>query len=123
MTKADFYVANLEEYEWLGSIVRDGYPVGIPNRLLRSVSEREFREAVRIHISESLEIIFPNLGWPWLWTNSNFTDYGYVFYNGRVYASHFGGKWFDPTEGPGKKYFLWIQAPLFDFPKMVVKTF
>lgn len=121
MTKADFYIANLEEYEWLGSIVRNGYPIGIPTRLLKSVSEQGFREAVRTYISETPEKIFPNLGWPWIWVNSNFTDYGYVFYNGRVYASHFGCRWFDPVEDPyrNRKYFLWIETPLLDFPKMI----
>ena len=126
-TAADFYIMNLKEYEWLGSIAAHGYPWAgkISISLLKSTNEKKFREEVRNCISKTAEIIFPNLGWPWPWPDSNSTNFTYVFYNEKVYASEFGSRWFDPTIFPneGRKYFLWIYTPLLPFPKMTeVKT-
>lgn len=95
-TRADFYVGRGPKAEWLGSIAWDGYPKGIPKPLRRAKTEEEFRMEVAKELSKREDATFPEMGWPWPWDDSKTTDYAYAFDEGRVWASCFGGKWFNP---------------------------
>ncbi len=98
-TRADFYVGRGTEAEWIGSIAWDGYPDGLPDPLLQSDNETGYRILVdeffrRDHAGDHTR---PDQGWPWPWDTSSTTDYAYAFDGGRVWASNFGGPWFDAT--------------------------
>ena len=95
-TRADFYVGRGESAEWLGSIGWDGYPKGIHEAVLRSMSEAEFRGQVAEFLKDRRDRSLPDDGWPWPWPDSRTTDYAYAFEEGKVHASCFGHKWFDP---------------------------
>ncbi len=105
-TRADFYVGNGPEMEWLGSIAWDGYPTGLENKdLLTATSEAEFRSAVATEFAARNDFTLPEKGWPWPWETSATTDYAYAFFDGRVWASHFGDPWTDPlAEEPEPVY-------------------
>jgi hypothetical protein len=96
-TRADFYVGRGGKAEWLGSIAWDGYPDGLPRILKYSIqSEEDFRMRVAQELSTRGDATFPDMGWPWPWNDSRTTDYAYAFDEGGVWASSFGGKWFNP---------------------------
>jgi hypothetical protein len=40
--------------------------------------------------------MLPENGWPWMWEDSQMTDYAYAFDEASVHASCFGRAWFDP---------------------------
>ncbi len=96
-TRADFYVGRGENADWLGSIAWDGYPKGIDKQLLNCTSEEAYRHAVADFLKGRDDRSLPEDGWPWPWETSHTTDYAYAFDEGRVHASCFGHKWFDPT--------------------------
>jgi hypothetical protein len=106
MTKADFYIGSGKdgvEPKWIGSIYSDGYPEGgiIPAELFLQVNKIMFEEMVT-------EVIIKNNGaladrgdkWPWLWLDSQVTDYTYMFdiNLNRVIASNHGREFFDPIK-------------------------
>lgn len=105
-TRADFYVGRGPQAEWLGSIALDGYPSGVAHerypagqRLLRSLTEAEFRENLSAFFAEKFgQVTKPEQGWPWPWEDSRLTDYAYAFDGGKVWASSFGREWFDPRQ-------------------------
>lgn len=97
-TRADFYVGRGKEAEWIGSIANDGYPSGIEGAIKRATTELDFRAAVGLWLDIDDSSSRPDDGWPWPWDDSRTTDYAYAFDSGRVYASCFGGEWFDPLE-------------------------
>jgi hypothetical protein len=97
-TRADFYVGRGEKAEWLGSIAWDGYPDGIAQKLLRSKSEEDYRFNLKEFFKERDDATLPEDGWPWPWEDSNTTDYAYAFDGGKVWASGFGRKWFNPLK-------------------------
>lgn len=92
-TRADFYVGKGKNAEWIGSIGYDGYPDGIEQKILESISESEFR----IRVNERLDAedgATPDQGWPWPWETSHTTDYSYWFADGKVWANCFGSQFF-----------------------------
>ena len=95
-TRADFYIGRGKDAEWIGSIAWDGDPSGIDGPLLHSKTEVEFRENFSAFASPREDITLPADGWPWPWTNSQTTDFAYAIDGGKVWASSFGTKWFDP---------------------------
>lgn len=95
-TRADFYTGRGRNAVWIGSIAWDGYPEGIENEILKATTEKEFREGIAEHMSARDDFTSPEMGWPWPWDDSRITDYSYAFDNGKVWASCFGHKWFDP---------------------------
>lgn len=97
-TRADFYVGRGPDAEWLGSIGFDGYPDGIDRPVLTAGTEDGFRIAVAMFFGPEDHATLPEQGWPWPWDDSGLTDYAYAFDGGRVWASSFGGAWFDPTQ-------------------------
>lgn len=97
-TRADFYVGRGNQAEWLGSIAWDGYPSGIDDEVLQSISEQEYRIAVEKFLQSREDATLPKDGWPWPWDDSNTTDYAYAFENNKVYAACFGYSWFIATE-------------------------
>lgn len=97
-TRADFYVRkDTGDMEWLGSIALDGNPAGIDTQVLDADREEAFKYQVAKFI-EREDGTNPYMGWPWPWDDSRTTDYAYIFENGKVMASYFGGSLFDPLE-------------------------
>lgn len=98
MTKADFYIGEGNKaIKWLGSILHDGYPYGIPTDILIQINEIMFTELVLEFLMNG-SIIAGEESWPWLWSDSRMTDYSYIFLTdiGKVAASNFGKELFDP---------------------------
>lgn len=95
-TRADFYVEDNDELEWVGSIAWDGHPESIPNSVLGVTSGKEFRNELLGFLTDRDDATIPSMGWPWPWDDSATTDYSYVFRNGKVWASNFGEPLFDP---------------------------
>jgi len=124
-TRADFYVGQGADAEWLGSIAWDGYPDGIfegspemfTTPLLPTVEE--WRDWVAEYLSGRRDATLPERGWPWPWRDSGTTDYAYTLIDGEIHGSSYGGPWFkvDPAaEG-------WVPdedpaAPRATFPDM-----
>lgn len=109
-TRADFYVqyrsqaddkTDLPGLRWLGSVCMDGDPSGFDDFLFEPVQDSLFQprdeiwaEAVTKMIEARSDGILPERGWPWPWETSATTDYGYVLYDGRVWASSSGSPFF-----------------------------
>ena len=98
-TRADFYVGQGAEAEWLGSIAFDGYPDGLPEPICKAFTEDEYRKLVASLLASRAHATLPAQGWPWPWEDSRTTDYAYAWTAEGVRASAFGHAWFDPT-GP-----------------------
>jgi hypothetical protein len=99
-TRADFYVGRGTQAEWIGSIAFDGYPSGIDKQVLNCTGTEAFRHAVAHFLSGQRSRSLPADGWPWPWPTSATTDYAYAIDGDAVWASCFGGAWFDPTKEP-----------------------
>jgi hypothetical protein len=97
-TRADFYIRKNNEMEWLGSIAWGGYPRGIEKDVLESTKENQYKERVQSFLKSEKSSTLPEHGWPWPWNNSLTTDYSYIFDSGKVWASCFGYKLFDPLK-------------------------
>jgi hypothetical protein len=95
-TRADFYVGRGNDAEWLGSLAWDGYPDGIEDAILGATTDDEFKAAVLKVLQDRDDGTTPEMGWPWPWDTSNTTDFAYAIEDGKVWASCFGGNWFDP---------------------------
>jgi hypothetical protein len=89
-TRADFYVKNDDQVEWLGSVAWDGYEwaekADCP--LMMATSQEEFQVAVK-ELSAREDWTSPEHGWPWPWDDSSTTDFSYVF-DGSTKAYEFG---------------------------------
>ena len=97
-TRADFYIGKGKKAEWLGSIAWDGYPKGIPKKVLEANTAKDFRKLVAELLRSRDEGTTPEMGWPWPWDDSCTTDYAYAFEHGKVTASCYGSKWFGPLK-------------------------
>jgi hypothetical protein len=74
-TRADFYIDNMGDMTWLGSIYRDGQPWNIPIVLLAQVNPAMFAE----QLDEYFETVDnADHKWPWPWEDSQLTDYSYI---------------------------------------------
>lgn len=89
-TRADFYVNDGPEAEWLGSIAWDGYIDGIPESILTCKSEQDYRQAVADFLGGREDGTTPDMGWPWPWNTSSTTDCCYAFKAGRVLVGSWG---------------------------------
>lgn len=82
-TRADFYIRRgrvLRQVDWIGAIAWDGYPEGVPNKILEAETEEDFLKAVQDMKKDRDDFVDPEKdGWPWPWENSYLTDYVYVF--------------------------------------------
>lgn len=92
-TRADFYVGEGPDAEWIGSCAFDGQPVELPKAVLRATSADEYREAVVRNLLERPDGIFPDDGWPWTWNDSYITDYVYSWRHGALWGQS-TGEWF-----------------------------
>ena len=105
-TRADFYVGNGENAEWIGSVAWDGYEwgdrieAGDHDSITAAKTEDEFRLAVGSMLSKRTDGTKPEDGWPWPWDNSFLTDCAYCFSNTGVEAFKYGRPW---HEDCGKK--------------------
>jgi len=95
-TRADFYIGRGKTAQWVCSIAWDGYPSGIPKKLLKATTQEEFAAALKSFTAKRTDVTLPADGWPWPWNDSRTTDYAYAFDDGKVWASAFGYAWFDP---------------------------
>lgn len=103
-TKADFYVGRGPDAEWIGSLIWDVYPEGLPRKLLVASTEQDFRAEFGRLLALRPDGYDPANGWPWPWDNSITTPYVYAFDGGVVWGSYFGSSWWlasspmpDPT--------------------------
>lgn len=96
-TRADLYVGEGEDAEWLGSVPWDGYPEGIDQRVFEATTEAEYRNAVSLFLTTANNhdgATLPFQGWPWPYRDSRGTHYAYTWLDGRVWGSSFGDPWF-----------------------------
>jgi len=106
MTKADFYVGTGLNARWIGSIRIDGYPDGaIPAEIFLQVNKIMFEEMVLDFLRKKKQERWAAIAdegdpWPWLWIDSQITDYTYMFDNKleKVIASQGGREFFDPIK-------------------------
>ena len=119
-TRADFYVGEGKDAEWLGSIAWDGYPSNdVLHNIFRSQSEEQYRSEVSKMLSgRKDDATLPEMGWPWPWEDSRTTDYSYSFQNNRVMASGFGYAWFDPFDGGAEDKENYKEGDKLIFPNM-----
>jgi hypothetical protein len=105
-TRADWYIQYVPKLgdategpglRWLGSVCMDGYPDGFDDHLFEPVQDSLFQPGDEIWAEKVTKMIaahesgrLPDTGWPWPWATSATTDYAYVLYDGRVWASNFG---------------------------------
>jgi hypothetical protein len=78
-TRADFYVGKGAQAEWLGSKAFDGGLWGIPDMVLNSNTEEEYRTAIAEFFKGRKDVTHPEEGWPWPWEDSQTSDYAYTF--------------------------------------------
>ena len=84
-TRADFYVGKGLNAKWIGSIAWDGYRDCIDTKLLKSTTEKQFRNRVKKFFSTRDDVTLPEQGWPWPWPTSEITDRSYWFFDGKVW--------------------------------------
>lgn len=97
-SRADFYIGRGEDAEWIGSIAFDGYPEGIPHKILHSITEQSFRVTVAEELQSRDDATHPDEGWPWPWEDSHTTDFAYAFDDGAVRIACFGTGWWTAEE-------------------------
>jgi len=125
MEKADFYIGQGPEANWIGSVTYDGYPESIPLEILICTNPTLFEELVVEFIESKNGIVKTNgQRWPWLWQDSRMTDFSYFFdstWNDVVMSSYQGSELFDPIkfiqEGSISEANLGFGIP--HFPKMI----
>ena len=107
MTKADFYVGTGSDARWIGSIGADGYPASgvISPEIFLQVNKIMFEEMVLDLLRKEKQDDWAAIAdegdpWPWLWLNSQITDYTYMFDEKleKVIASKGGEEFFDPIK-------------------------
>lgn len=107
MTKADFYIGTGLGARWIGSIGTDGYPVDgvISSEIFLQVNKIMFEEMVLDLLRKEKQDDWAAIAdegdpWPWLWIDSHFTDYVYMFDKKleKVIASRGGREFFDPIK-------------------------
>lgn len=81
-TRADFYVGDGPDMEWLGSITWDGCE--IPYDLENAKSETVYRANLDRFLASRDDATLPEMGWPWPWNDSRTTDVAYTFHGGQV---------------------------------------
>lgn len=101
-TRADFYLGKNEKAVWLGSIAWDGYPEGIRPGVLAAGDEKTYLDELAEFFKERDDLTLPEHGWPWPWEDSFTTDFGYSFFDGKVWAGCRDG-WFNPQEEPNEE--------------------
>jgi hypothetical protein len=99
-TRADFYVGQGKDAEWIGSISWDGYPDAIADEVLQAIDADSFRAAVASFFSSRTDVTLPEHGWPWPWNDSGTTDYSYWHFDGKTMGSSFGRALFPCDEEP-----------------------
>ena len=77
-TRADFYLKNDDNLEWLGSIAFDGYDI---DDVSKASTKTEFKKLLKDFLDNRDDSTYPENGWPWPWNNSKLTDEIYVFVN------------------------------------------
>lgn len=108
-TRADFYIKKADEKElvWLASIAWDGYPDGIDKDILNAKNQTDYIANLQKFLSTRDDVTLPEQGWPWPWDNSNTTDYGYCFHDGKVHANCFGHGWHNPKSKADEPKIVW----------------
>ena len=83
-TRADFYIGQGKDAEWLGSVAFDGYQwdENADHAICKAANADEFRKAVTAELKSRDDATTPEQGWPWPWADSRTTDYAYCFDDG-----------------------------------------
>ena len=99
MDKADFYIGIDKYAKWIGSILKYGEPLFVPQRILLMTNPVDYEETF-IELTATMNYIYNNVtpedGWPHLWQDSQMTDYSYHLFHGKVWCSIMGGQLSDP---------------------------
>lgn len=95
-TRADFYIGDGPDAEWLGSIAWDGDE--IPHTIAAATDAESFRAGVA-ELASRDDWTPAEAGWPWPWDDSGTTDYAYALIDGTVFWSRFGRPW-HPAAAP-----------------------
>lgn len=91
-TRADFYIGEGKDAEWLGSVAWDGYEWANKPEccLMTAKTEGEFRDALLEVSKERGDWTSPDMGWPWPWNDSLTTDFTYSFHGGKTNVYNWG---------------------------------
>ena len=97
MTKADFYIIDGDNIEWMGSLTNSGEPENFPLEILIQVNRIMFVEMLYEYLEKNDGEM---VEWPWMWSDSRMTDYSYLFHTGmgKVLMSVQGGRLVDPIK-------------------------
>ena len=98
-TRADFYIGEGKDAEWLGSVAWDGYEwdEDKDSSVASAKSEDDFRAAVK-GLESRDDFTSIEQGWPWPWDDSQTTDYAYCYTDSGVKAFCFGRPCSDKDE-------------------------
>lgn len=120
-TRADFYVGQGINAEWIGSIQYNGYKEAIRDSnssFFLARTEKTFRRNVSALIAHpDYGGVLPANGWPWLWDTSHDTDYTYAWTPYGILCSRFGNIWTAPRQQPAPPITGYIAV----FPDMAAK--
>jgi len=96
-TKADFYILDGDNIQWLGSLHSGGHPESVPTDILIQVNRVMFEEMLFEHLETNDGVTDK---WPWMWSDSRLTDYSYFYHTGKgkVLMSVAGSELVDPIE-------------------------
>jgi len=125
MTRADFYIGQGPDANWIGSINHDGYPENIPTDILICINPVLYEELVVEFIKTYEYGVIRSEGgkWCWPWGDSRLTDYSYIFEPSvnKVLASKYGKSLFDPVAIKQGEDLIYADAGLGPpkFPMMV----
>jgi len=101
MEKADFYVGDGRQADWVGSVNRCGEIWAISTPILLQVNRTMYEELVIEYINFCEGVVANHVcQWPWEWPDSSGTDYSYIFSpaHEKVYMSIQGGDLMDPIK-------------------------
>jgi hypothetical protein len=118
-SRADFYVGRGYDAEWIGSVAWDGYPPGIPKKVLEAEDEASYRREVLNFMKRRSDGATPDGGWPWPWNDSAGTTYTYAFDGTKVWASCYGSSWWAPPDPEPDRKTLRRKAA--NFPDMSMR--
>ena len=101
MEKADFYVGQGRQAEWIGSVSKCGEVWEVSPKIFLHVNQTMYEEAVIEYINFCEGIVANHsCQWPWEWSDGRMTDYSYFFLpeQEKVYMSIEGGILLDPIK-------------------------
>lgn len=115
-TRADFYIGEGKDAEWLGSVAWDGYQWEKADSVLRQATTKdEFKAAVFVLEQTRNDFTSPVQGWPWPWDDSRTSDYAYCFTDQGTKVFNFGRPVVDGVDEEADGY---VEPDKAEFPNM-----